>query len=125
MNDWDQVAGALSVGGTHHAAIWQIKGGNPVDLGTLPAPYNVSSAATAISDLAVVGYSASASGAHAFLWEGNLFTGKGVMTDLGTLPAPYNVTCIPAALNIWGQVVGNCGTEAFLWARNPLTGKGK
>lgn len=47
------------------------------------------------------------------------------MTDLGTLPAPYNTGCLPVALNMWGQVVGNCGAHAFLWSRNFFTGQGE
>ena len=76
------------------------------NLGTLPAPYNWSSEATAINNAGqVIGYSqGSGNNTHSFLFS------NGAMSDLGTLPAPFNVGTFAEGINDLGQVVGRSWT---------------
>jgi len=126
VNDLGQVVGTSA----SHAVLWD--GAAVRDLGTLPAPYDSSSAAVAINNRGqIIGNSEDSQGHdHAFIWR------NGVMTDLGTLGGPITRA---QAINDLGEVVGYSNTatiayyrhgipvyvfDAFLWRNGHMTDLG-
>jgi probable HAF family extracellular repeat protein len=94
-----------------HAVMWDK--GQVVDLGTLPAPFDARSMATAVNDSnQVAGVSYDADGnSHAFVWA------NGVMRDLGTLGGTSSYA---ESINAAGVVAGWSFTAAgdfrgFIW----------
>lgn len=110
INNAGAVTGTIK--SLNHAFLY--KDGVAQDLGTLPAPYNVTSDGAAINDAGQVAGTSTATQLdhHGFRYTpGN----PGVMLDLNTLPAPYN-SSTANGINNAGQVVGTCGFyRAFLW----------
>lgn len=124
VNVWDR-----------QALVW--RNGRTTTLGTLGGKYDPSYAASINERGQIVGYSRTAMGERAFLWQ------KGKMRDLGTLPGAkasfiMGVTRVgdmnfsnyhPEAINDRGQVVGTSATangtqHPFLWQNGGMTDLG-
>jgi probable HAF family extracellular repeat protein len=117
INNTGQVSG-YNQGAQHAFLFTSGSPGSTQDLGTLPAPYNLSSYGNGINDAGqVVGKSLSSTYGvyHAFLYT----SGVG-MQDLGTLPG-FTYASVANDINNAGQVVGTSlassgYTRAVLWS---------
>jgi probable HAF family extracellular repeat protein len=117
INNSGVIAGTSSVcTSCGRATVWEH--GQTIDVGTLPAPWNLGSRAVDINDHGqVIGTSGGNpaplhSRYHAFVWH------DGVMVDLGTL-RPDDDVITPLAINNRGQIIGHSSTgetyRPFIW----------